>query len=184
MRKSWYTLTDKAFQSYNTRTRFPNSIRHVDDYNLQMLIRTWLRGNTDVNIDICNKKYLKSNRERITQNAGTIRTITSLWFSCSGCAQTLRFNRYNKWSIGFKSRVFAGHLSFCTLFATIITSVLLVAWHDAKSRATIIPWLGRIWRKRTDRMTSFRYLIAVMFHWMVTLGVFVCMKTLFKSAFC
>jgi len=47
------------------------------------------------------------------------------------------------------------------------------------------PRLARIWRRRrrrrrrrTDQMTSFRYHIAVMFPWMVTLGFFLSMKTL------
>ena len=104
---------------------------------------------------------------------------SSLWFSCSDCIvhEPLRFNKSNKWSIGFKYRLFAGHLSLCTMFATYITSVLLSAWHDASSCANIIPRLARIWR-RTNRMTLFRYFIAVMVPWMVTNGVFVCMKVL------
>ena len=83
----------------------------------------------------------------------------------------------DQWSVGFRSRFFAGHLSLCTMFATYITSVLLSAWHDASSCANIIPRLARIWR-RTNRMTLFRYFIAVMVPWMVTNGAFVCMKVL------
>jgi len=90
----------------------------------------------------------------------------------------------NEWSIGFKSRLFAGHLSFCTLFATLITNVILATWHYAWSRANIIPRVVRISRKRTDRMTSFRYPIAVMFPWMVTLGAFVCMNTIERVLLC
>jgi len=29
-------------------------------------------------------------------------------------------------------------------------------WHDANSRSNIIPRFARIWRRKTDRMTSFR----------------------------
>ena len=91
--------------------------------------------------------------------------MSSLRFSCSVCARTLPFNRSNKQSIRFKSRLFAGHLSCCMLFATSISIVLLTAWHDA------IPRLTRLWR-RTDPMTSFLYLITVMFPWIVTLESF------------
>jgi len=38
---------------------------------------------------------------------------------------TFCFNRSSTWSIGFKSRLFAGHLRFCTLFATSITRINL-----------------------------------------------------------
>ena len=98
--------------------------------------------------------------------------------------RTLYSNWTNNWSIGFKSRLCAGHLSCCTLFATIITSVPLAAWHDAYSHANIIPRLARIWRRRTDRMKLVRYHIAVMFPWMVTLGAFVWMKRLDRVLLC
>jgi len=47
--------------------------------------------------------------------------------------------------------------------------------------ANIIPRLAQIIWRRIDRMTSFRYLIAVMFPWMFRLGVFVWMKTLSRT---
>ena len=83
----------------------------------------------------------------------------------------------SNWSKGFKISLVAGHLRYCTLCATNITSVFLATRHYVLSRANIIPRLARIWRRRTNQMTSFWYLYAVMFRWMVTLGVFVCMKT-------
>ena len=78
--------------------------------------------------------------------------------------------------IGFKSRPFTGHLNFLHV-------VCYKPYKCASSRVTwcVIPCqhhteIGRrIWR-RTDQMPSFRYLIAVVFPWIVTLGVFVCMK--------
>ena len=60
-----------------------------------------------------------------------ISRVSFLRFVCRGCARTLRFNRSNKWSIGFKSRLFASHV--CMLFATSIINVLLAVWHDAIS---------------------------------------------------
>ena len=84
-----------------------------------------------------------------------ISRVSFLRFVCRGCARTLRFNRSNKWSIGFNSRLFASHV--CMLFAASIINVLLAVWHDAWSRANTIPRLARIWRRRrTDPMTSFR----------------------------
>ena len=62
--------------------------------------------------------------------ANILTRAKSLRFSCSDYAPTLRFNRSNKSSIEFKSRMFADHLILCTLFASSITSVLLAAWHD------------------------------------------------------
>jgi len=74
--------------------------------------------------------------------------------------------------------IFSLHLMFFIIDNQrgILSSVFLAASHDALSRANIIPRLARISRRRTDRMTSFRYLIAVKFPWMVTLGVYVCTK--------
>ena len=96
-----------------------------------------------------------------------------VWIICKLCC----FQKAG-W-IRFQSKLFASHLSCCTLFATSINSVLPTAWHDAKSRGNIILNLARILRRRrTDRMTSFRYPIAVRFPWMVTLSVIVCMNTL------
>ena len=46
----------------------------------------------------------------------------------------------------------------------------------------IIPRLTRTWRSRTDRMMSFQYLTAVMFPWVVTLAVFVCLKRLGRGS--
>jgi len=61
-----------------------------------------------------------------------------------GCARTLHSNMSNKWSIGFKSKLCEGCLSFCALFATIITSVLLPACHNAWSRVnnSYRDWYG------------------------------------------
>ena len=73
----------------------------------------------------------------IAAHIWAITRMSSLRFSCSGCARTLPFKR-----------------------------------------------LARIWRRITDLMTSLRYLIAFMFHWMVTLGCFVCMKTLERVLLC
>ena len=95
---------------------------------------------------------------------------SSLRFSCSCCARTLHFNRSNKWLIGFKSRLFAGHLRFCSMFAISITSVFLAL-------PNIIPRLAWIRIRKTTRRTSFWYRIVVMFPWIVTL-VFVGIKTL------
>ena len=44
-----------------------------------------------------------------------ITRMSSLRFSWRGCVRTLRFNWSNNLSTGFKSRLFAGHLSVCTL---------------------------------------------------------------------
>ena len=52
------------------------------------------------------------------------------WITWLGCALSLRFNRSNKWSIGFKSRLFEGHLGVCTLFATHITTLVIFKSHD------------------------------------------------------
>ena len=60
-------------------------------------------------------------------------------FSCNGCTRTLRFNRSNKCSIWFKSRLFAGHLSFWTLCSTIITSLLL-EWFKITDRVIFQSW--------------------------------------------
>ena len=49
--------------------------------------------------------------------------VSSLRFSCSACTRTLPFKRSIERSRGSKSRLCAGHLSLCTLFVTIITSV-------------------------------------------------------------
>ena len=63
-----------------------------------------------------------------------------------------------------------GNMTVIRYLKDVIRSILL------HIRANIIPRL--IWRRRTDRMTSLRYLIAVMFPWMLTFGVFKCIKTL------
>ena len=89
------------------------------------------------------------------------------------------FQRSNKWLIGFRSRLCAGHVC-CTLFATTITNVLLAAWHGANN----ILRLSQIWSRRTNRMTSVRYLIAFMFPAMVTLAVFMCMEQLWRILLC
>ena len=84
-------------------------------------------------------------------------------YSCRDCARTLGFNRSNKSSIGFKCRLFEDHLNVCMLFASSITGVRLAAWHDQHHTEI------RIRSRRNAWMTSFWYLIAVIFPWMVTL---------------
>ena len=105
--------------------------------------------------------------------------MSSTRCSCSGCARTMRFNRPNTWSIGYISRLFAGRLSFCTLFPTHITSVLLAAWHDAY----LVPTSHRDWHGyEEDEPTEWRQ-----FHtspWMGTLPIFVCMNTLERHLLC
>ena len=104
-----------------------------------------------------------------------ITRVSSMRFSCSGWARTLHISRSNKWSIGLKLRLLQAIWFFARcLLQALQVIVLLATWHDALSRANIIAILARIWRRKTDRMTPFRDLIAVMFPWMVTLGVFVC----------
>ena len=74
-----------------------------------------------------------------------ITLVSSMRFSCSGCARTLHCNRSNKWSIVFKSRFFAGHLLFWTLFATNITDSLLVCFYPPDIMRNPMPTSYRDW---------------------------------------
>ena len=74
-----------------------------------------------------------------------ITLVSSMRFSCSGCARTLHCNTSNKWSIGFKSRLFADHLIVCTLFATNITDSLLVCFYPPDIMRYPMPTSYRDW---------------------------------------
>ena len=110
--------------------------------------------------------------------------VSSLGFGCSHCGRTLRFNKSNKWSIGFKSRL----LQAIWVFAHCLLYSLLVCFYPHDMMRNPVPTSYRDWHwyedEKNDRMTSFRYLITVMFPRMVTLIVFVCLKTLERVLLC
>ena len=113
-----------------------------------------------------------------------ITRVSSLRFSYSGCARTLRFNRSNKWSIWFKSRLFAGHqclhvvcYKYYTCVSIRVTWYVITCQHHTE--------IGTDRKKRKNRQND---VISIPHQsyvsWMVTLGVFVCMKTLERVLLC
>ena len=97
--------------------------------------------------------------------------VSSLRFSCSGCARTLCFNWSNKCSIGVYAHCLLQSLLVCFQLRGMMRNPVPTSYHDLHGY-------------EEEELTSFRYLIAVMFPWMVTLGVFVCMKTLAPILLC
>ena len=108
-----------------------------------------------------------------------ITRVSSMRFNCSGCARTLHFNRSNKWSIWFKSRLLAGHLSFvhCSQLASVPRDVMrnpmptsYLYWHgyeeeeptewrhfDTYSQLCFLEWLRLEFSCAWTRLCAFCY---------------------------
>ena len=86
------------------------------------------------------------------------------------------------WSIGFKSKTFAGHLSFCTLFGTLIIS---------NCASSHVSWCVVPCQQHTEIFTDMKKknrpndVISIPHRSYVSLnGVLVCMKTLDRVLLC
>ena len=111
-----------------------------------------------------------------------ITRVNSLRFSYTGFARTLRFNRSNTWLIGSKFRLFAGHLSLCTLFL----QAFLVCFYPRDMMCNPVSTTYRDWHEEEEptEWLYFDALSQLCFTWIVTLGVFVYMKTLERVLLC